>query len=240
MSEDTTRKNDTASPYLVPGAIVVAGAFIALAVFMSNSSVPGDVATETPDAEVPADSEDIVQALLPVTEADHIRGSRTADIILIEYSDFRCGFCGVFHTTMKSIMERFDGRVAWVYRHAPFQPGGREAAIASECVAELAGPEAFWEYSDRAMADQRILNPAWHAATAESLGIASGAFAECVASDRHDEKLAAYTNNLRELGGRGTPFTVLLTKDGNTVRFAGAQPLEDVASLIEQVLATLE
>ena len=240
MSEDNNRTNDTANPYLVPGAIVVAGAFIAFAVFMSNSAAPADIPTGTPDAPVPTDAEDVVQTLLPVTEEDHIRGPRTADIIFIEYSDFRCGFCGVFHTTMKSIMEQYDGRVAWVYRHAPFQPGGREAAIASECVAELAGPEAFWDYTDRAMADQRSLTPAWHTAAAVSLGVSSEAFAECIASGRHDATIAAHTRNLQELGGRGTPFTVLLTRDGNTIRFAGAQPLEDVAGLVEQVLATLD
>ncbi len=240
MSEETTTTNNASNPYLVPGAIVVAGAFIALAVFMSG----GDSVEPEPDnslaSRVAVDPSEVAQVLLPVSEADHIRGPRTADIIFIEYSDFRCGFCGVFHTTMKSILERFDGRVAWVYRHAPFQPGGREAAIASECVAELAGPEAFWDYTDRAMADQRSLTPAWHTATAVSLGIPAETFAECIVSGRHDATIAAHTRNLQELGGRGTPFTTLLVSDGSTRRFAGAEPLGEVVGLVEKVLSSLD
>lgn len=85
-----------------------------------------------------------------VSEADHLRGSANATIVLVEYSDFECPFCQSFHPTMTQIMAEYGDRVAWVYRHYPlaFHPQAQKAAEASECVAKLSNDETFWQYAD--------------------------------------------------------------------------------------------
>ena len=45
---------------------------------------------------------------------DHIYGNPNAPISLIEYSDFECPFCKIFHQTAKQIVKAYDGRVNWV------------------------------------------------------------------------------------------------------------------------------
>jgi len=72
---------------------------------------------------------------------DHIRGEASAEVSLIEYSDFECPFCKRFHGTPASLMGRYAGRVNWVYRHYPLDfhnPAARREAIASECAAQSA------------------------------------------------------------------------------------------------------
>src|SRR3989344_6312937 len=87
---------------------------------------------------------------------DHVRGDRNARMLLIEYSDFECPYCKSFHPTAQQIVDEYKGRVAWVYRHFPLDsihPKARTAAIASECVTELGGKDAFWAFADELFAD---------------------------------------------------------------------------------------
>ncbi len=237
MSETTTEANQhqtheaKESPYLVPIAILIAGLLIAGAVLMRNGGG---------NAPVAATGQELTGQVLPVTDEDHIYGSRNADVFFIEYSDFRCSFCARFHSTILEILNKYEGRVAWVYRHTPYQPGGREAAIASECVADLVNEDAFWSYNERAMNNQRSLSPEWHQQTAVELGADQTEFQECIASGNYDELIREHTLNSQELGSQGTPYTVLLTRNGDTIKFAGAQPIENVTMFVERAIKSLE
>lgn len=87
----------------------------------------------------------------PVSASDHIRGNPDAEIVIVEYSDFDCPFCARFHSTMNSVMDQYGEEVAWVYRHFPLEslhPNAPAVAVASECVAELGGNDAFWKFAD--------------------------------------------------------------------------------------------
>ena len=235
QTQDTSAQN----PYLIPGAIVVAGLFIALAVVATGGG------STTPAGVGGTGSKLLEPEILPITDNDHIRGPegdtnpRDADVFFVEYSDYKCGYCGRFHTTVMEVLEQYEGRVAWVYRHTPYQPGGMEAAVASECVAELAGEDAFWSYTDLALNNQSLQNTAWHIATAVDLGAEESAFKECLVSGRYDDLIASQTTNSQELGGQGTPHTVLLTREGGMVPFPGAQPKERVIGFIERALGSL-
>lgn len=87
-----------------------------------------------------------------VEEGEHILGNpATAQVTIIEYSDFECPFCARFHPTLKKIVSESNGNVAWVYRQFPLvqiHQHAFERAIASECVAKIKGNDAFWKYGD--------------------------------------------------------------------------------------------
>ena len=233
MSEETPSvQKPTTNPYLMPGAIVLAGMLIAYAVFATQSNGA--------DVKAPAGTKLIEEEVLAISDEDHVLGPKDPDVYFIEYSDFRCGYCGLFHDTIQEILKTYDGKVAWVYRHTPYQPGGNEAAIASECIAELAGEEAFWEYSDRVFKNQKSLSTQWHADMAAELGVDGDKYAECISSGRYDDLIAKHTMNAQGLGGQGTPFNVLLTKEGGVVKCSGAQPLENVKIFVDRALNSLE
>jgi protein-disulfide isomerase len=91
------------------------------------------------------------QNIVPVNQDDHVRGDIKAPIALIEFSDFQCPFCSSIHTTLKRLIQEYDGQVKWVYRHFPLSSIHAEAApaaVASECIARLAGNDAFWQFAD--------------------------------------------------------------------------------------------
>ncbi len=91
-------------------------------------------------------------------EKDHVRGSKTARLALIEYSDYQCPFCHRVHPTLEQMMQKYDGKVVWVYRHFPlsFHPNAIPLATAAECANEIGGTDAFWSFTDEVMASDNV------------------------------------------------------------------------------------
>jgi protein-disulfide isomerase len=104
-----------------------------------------DLGPGNTEAEIP------LEAVNPIAETDHVKGNPNGDIVIVEYSDYGCGFCARFHSTMNTIIQQNDD-VAWVYRHLPFR--ARDMAEVAECVAQEGGDEAFWQFTDAYFATQ--------------------------------------------------------------------------------------
>ncbi len=223
----------------IPIAIIIAGVFIAGALFFAGR-------TASPNPNNPATpGESNADAVAAVSDSDHLLGNPDADIVIVEYSDLECPFCKQFHITMQQIMDEYgaDGRVAWVYRHFPLSqihPNAPRLAEASECVAELAGNTAFWSFLDEifAVAPINTFFPMDRLAeTAAKVGVNTEAFNACLSSGRHQDKIAAQFQNAIDTGGRGTPHNILILKDGQKIELAGAQPYATVKNVIETILA---
>ena len=237
MSEEIKTNSDK-SYYLIPGSIIIAGLIIAGAVFATQGGSAdtrsgGDIKKVTGNTIIEED-------VLPVTEKDHVFGSRDADVFLIEYSDYKCGYCARFHNTIKKVLDEYGDKVAWVYRHTPYQHGGKEAAVAAECVAELAGEDAFWNFSEDIFENTRSVNDEWLKDKAIKLGVNDGDYEQCIRSGKYNELITKQTMNAQALGGTGTPYNVLLTKKGGIVKFSGAQPFESVKIFVNRALNSLK
>jgi len=177
------------------------------------------------------------------TGRDHIRGNSAAPVTLIEYSDFECPFCKSFHPTVKKLVDESGGRVRWVYRHFPLDEihsKARKEAAASECAAELGGNDAFWKFADRfyelTPSNNRTDIDAVLPRIAREIGIERTRFASCLASGRHDRRVAEDLQDATASGGRGTPWSIIVSKSGKTYPLSGAQPYASVKQLIELAL----
>lgn len=87
----------------------------------------------------------------PVNEDDWVLGNKNAPVTIIEYSDIDCPFCRRHHPTLQDIVEDYNGRVNWVYRHLPLDalhPLARSKAEATECAGAEEGNDAFWSLLD--------------------------------------------------------------------------------------------
>jgi len=212
-------------------SIIIAGAVIAGAIVFTNmsSTAPAtglEPQQPTAGANVSAPS---VQ--------DHIVGSPSAPIVLIEYSDFECPFCSLVHPTIKRIVSESNGQIAWIYRHFPLEsihPEARPSAIASECVAEQLGNDGFFAFADALFADQNKLSSQYYAQLAAELGADRAAFSACVASDKFAQKIDAQAQEAMKNGGQGTPFTIVYG-NGVQVPASGALPYEQFMSVINGV-----
>ena len=83
-------------------------------------------------------------ALPAVGERDHVTGSSSPKLTLVEYGDFGCPYCFQASRPVKSLLDRFDGlRLVW--RHFPVPELHPRADLAAE-LSELAGLHGkFWD-----------------------------------------------------------------------------------------------
>jgi protein-disulfide isomerase len=226
----------------VPIAIVIAGGFIAGALYYSNIKAGTQVAntvatTDTTKTDTSAD-------MRPVSADDHILGNPNADLIIVEYSDLECPFCKQFQNTMKQIMEVYgsSGKVAWVYRHFPIDslhPKARKEAEATECANELGGASKFWEYTNTVYeitTSNNTLDPAELPKIAKTVGLDVTAFNKCLASGKYKDKVEADYQDAVKAGGRGTPNSILVSKDGTKTLLQGAQPYANVKAILDALL----
>ncbi len=215
--------------FLIPLAVIVAGALVAGAVFFKSKapSVPSETG-EPVDVKVEA-----------VTADDHILGNPNAELVIVEFSDIDCPYCSVFHQTMHKIIDEYgaDGQVSWVYRNFPLDqlhPDARAKAESAECVASLAGNEVYWKYLDALFSRTETL--ADLPSIAAEFGVDQTAFNSCVSEKRFAAKVKAQGDEAMAAGGRGTPYSVVITKDGLTFPVNGALPYDVIKQTIETAL----
>jgi protein-disulfide isomerase len=234
----------------IPVAIIIAGVLIAGAViFTSSSSTSSNKTVEAVATEQEKDAEPVVQALesiAPVTSQDHIRGNPDAPVKIVEYSDFECPFCKRFHSDMQQAMDKYgdSGQVAWVYRHFPLDSlhpvKARAEAVASECAAEQGDDEAFWAFADRFFevtpsnnqTDIETVLPQ----IASEIGLNVAEFNTCLDSGKFDEHIQSEIDNAIATGGRGTPWSIIITEDGTKYPVNGALPFAQLEQMITAAL----
>ena len=75
------------------------------------------------------------------------RGS--GSVVMVEFSDFQCPFCGRAFPTVKQILGDYEGKVMLVYKHLPLvsiHSRAQKTAEAAECAKDQG---KFWEFHDK-------------------------------------------------------------------------------------------
>lgn len=245
--------NEHKSPAItIPGAIIIAGALIAVALMWTKRPVPPQ--SLVAKADMPAEIQ-----LAPVTAADHILGNPNAPIKLVEYSDPSCPFCKMFHPTMVQFMNTYGptGKVAWIYRHFPLDkegtapdggilhPNAGHEAEAFECSASLGGNDTFWKFAKAfyettpsvTQTSPTGLDQKKLPTIAKSVGLDPVAFSDCVASNQFKDKIdKQYVDGL-SAGVNGTPETIVITPNGTKIPLYGAQSYATLKTIVDTLIA---
>gem|GEM_PF-5253112 len=175
-----------------------------------------------------------------VTAADYTKGSLTAPIQIVTYTDLDCPFCKMFHTTLSSIAKNYPD-VAITYRHFPLEqlhPNAVGLAIAAECVGSLAGDAAFWKFIDGLFASREI-NKQTDMAQIPSLalqaGVSNSALTQCRQSEGARRAVEADSAEGVKSGVQGTPMSFVFY-NGQVGEINGAQPLLVVEKTLNLLL----
>lgn len=224
--------------------VFVVGFFVLLGIVLKDDNpdttarnADGSPTAAAPTAPTPGNIQ-----LAAITDQDWVKGDRGAKVSIVEFSDTECPFCKRFHSTMQRVVEEYDGKVNWVYRHFPLTSIHSKApkeAEATECAGELAGNDGFWAYIDRLFEitpANNGLDLAQLPQIAEDVGLNRAKFQECLDSGKYAQKVQDHADQAVAAGGRGTPYSVIVTQDGQKTPLSGALPFEQIKATLDPLL----
>jgi protein-disulfide isomerase len=157
-------------------------------------------------------------------------GPASAPVTIIEFSDFQCPYCQRMVPTLEQVVANYGDRVRLVFRQfpLPIHADAQKAAEASLCAADSG---KFWEMHDKMFEDIRALSVDQLKQAAVSLGLDGEAFAQCLDSGKHADRVADDLEAGRLAGVTGTPAMFV---NGRFVN--GAVPYDQLAALIDDEL----
>jgi protein-disulfide isomerase len=175
---------------------------------------------------------------------ENFRGDSGAHIAIIEYADFECPYCGEFERkTFPHILNDYiqTGKVKYYYRDLPLQIHG--LAVPAARGARCAGEQGkYWEMHDSLFAKQNALSAPAVLDRAQTLGLDSKKFAECLSSDKYNEDIRKNTSDAQKYGIDGTPTFFIGTIEGDVVNIKagikGSSPLEVFKTDLNALLPT--
>ncbi|CAN5270444.1 thioredoxin domain-containing protein [soil metagenome] len=175
---------------------------------------------------------------LDLTGVGFDRGSATAPVVLIDFSDFGCPYCGEFTLKTYPEIEReyvTTGKV--FFKYVPFIvgmfPHSAEATRAAECAAEQG---KFWPMADHVYEAQKEWKRSDDArllltTIAGGIGADTSVLSRCI-SDRHtDARTTRATTAANDIGVRVTPSFVV---DGRPIE--GALPLAEFRKVLDAAI----
>jgi Na+/H+ antiporter NhaA len=137
-------------------------------------------------------------------ERDHVRGSVTAPVTVVEYGDFECPYCGQAEPVVRELLRDF-GDVRYVWRHLPLNDVHPNAQLAAEAAEAAAEEGAFWEMHDLLLEHQDELRPADLVGYARSLGLDADRFTEYLRRHQGAARVAEDVDGADLSGVSGTP-----------------------------------
>jgi protein-disulfide isomerase len=85
---------------------------------------------------------------LPVGKRDHVQGPDDAPLVLVEYGDYQCPYCGAAYPIVKRVQNELGPRLRFVFRNFPITSSHPQAQWAAETAEAAAAQGKFWEMHD--------------------------------------------------------------------------------------------
>lgn len=196
------------SLYIVPGAIIIAGALIAGAVLYTDKA-PAPAGSQ--EVAAVAQQQEMTQEMVRgLTDDDPFLGDPGAPVTVVEFGDFQCPFCGKFYRDAEQdIVKNYvsTGKVKFVFRDFPLVSIHEEAqksAEASMCAHEQG---QFWKYHDLMFDRQGQLSLKNYKAWAREIGLNPARFDQCLDSGKYAAEIQKDTEDGMRAGVNGTPAT---------------------------------
>ena len=177
-------------------------------------------------------AETIVDLAVPVDPArDHLRGPEDAPVVLVEYGDFECPYCGQAEPVLRELL-RDSGEVRYVWRHLPLGDVHPHATLAAEAAEAAAAQGAFWEMHDLLLAHQDALSPRDLVAYAGRLGLDLDRFTDDLERQSGAARIAEDVEGADLSNVSGTPTFFV-----NGRRYHGAYDIQGLSGAVHAARA---
>ncbi len=132
------------------------------------------------------------------------KGAAMAPIVIVEFSDYECPYCGRAHPVLTRMLREFEGQVRLVFLHYPLDSHTHAAAAARAAVAAQ-NQGHFWEMTDLLFENQRALEAEDLERYAEELGLDMVRFRADLLAEETQARVEANKELGRSLEVAGTP-----------------------------------
>jgi Na+/H+ antiporter NhaA len=199
---------------------------LAWIVFRAIARLPAPVRAR----QIEGTAEDLVDLSDDVDPArDHIRGSESAPVTLVEYGDYECQYCGQAEVVIRELLESFGDDLRYVWRHLPLNDVHPHTQMAAESAEAAAAQGAFWEMHDKLINHQDELTAPAIGRYAKEIGLDVERFWDEVRGRRHAERVAEDVASADTSGVAGTPSFFI-----NGRRHQGAYDIDTLTQAVRK------
>jgi protein-disulfide isomerase len=159
------------------------------------------------------------------------RGSASAPVTIVEFSDFECPYCGHAVETLQQVQKKYGDNVRVVFRDYPLfsHRTAKRAAEAAHCADELG---KFWEMHDRLFSKGGPLTDGDLYRFAGQAGIDRAKFDQCLTSGKYKEAWKVSQDEGNRVGVTSTPSFFI-----NGRMLVGAAGYDVFSKIIDEELA---
>lgn len=221
-------KNETNVAILL-GALLISIAIVAYALINKNTnSDKGNTLTNLMNVDKIFQGKEF-------KDNEYILGNSKNKITVVVYSDFECPFCKLLQeNTIQILQKKYSkGEIGIVYRHfaQSYHDKAPNEINASLCTRELYGQNTYVNFINRIYSitpannglDQSLIPEIAKYAVEESKqnkqdikkDFDKEEFTKCVTAKTYDAEFKIDTQDAIDAGLDGTPYTVILYRDGN-------------------------
>ncbi|HPN15241.1 MAG TPA: thioredoxin domain-containing protein [bacterium] len=177
----------------------------------------------------PADQEEFYSVLDNQTP---VEGPMTAKVTVVEFMDFECPACGVYHKlVINPIREKYRGKIRFAVRHMPLtqiHPRALDASVAAVCAQRQ---NKFFPYYDLLFDNQKALSKQDLIGYALQLGLNQADFEKCLEDKQALDQVQRDYRAGMWFGVIGTPTLII-----NDALIDGTPNLDSLSKLIEERL----
>ncbi|WP_299350254.1 DsbA family protein [uncultured Shimia sp.] len=159
----------------------------------------------------------------------YVGGNPDGDITLVEFVDYRCGYCRKAHEEVKQLVEN-DGNIRLIYKELPIL--GEASVLSSRfavAVKQVAGSEAYAMAHDALISMTGEPSPTALSRLADALGLDATAVLAHMDSAEVTDEIRATRALAQKLSISGTPTFVMQDQ-----LLRGYLPLNTMTALVEE------
>ncbi len=86
---------------------------------------------------------------------NHIKGTNTTGVTLLEYGDFQCPACAAYYPIIEQVVADYSDRITFQFRHFPLISIHKNAFGASRAAEAAGKQDKFWEMYSKLFGNQQ-------------------------------------------------------------------------------------
>jgi protein-disulfide isomerase len=142
---------------------------------------------------------------VPLDKSDHVTGPETTRVVVIEYGDFECPSCRQAYPAMKQLLQHFEHRIRYAFRHFPLTEVHPHAQAAAEAAEAAGAQHKFWPMHDALFEHQLHLKQKDLRRYAEALELDLERFDYELNDEVYRQRVNEHVEGGRRSGVRATP-----------------------------------